>query len=89
MKWKRRWSGKRRLNRLVLIPIRLEDAIMQTDIAWAAHLRQKRHIGDFRDWTDHDTYPKALERLLRDLNADAAAEAVKTRPPSLNGPFGI
>jgi hypothetical protein len=40
---------------------------METDVAWAAHLRQKRHIGDFRDWKNHDAHQKAFQRLLRDL----------------------
>jgi len=59
-------------NRLVLFPIRLDDAIMQTDVAWAAHLRHKRHIGDFRAWRDYDSHQEAFKRLLRDLKADAS-----------------
>ena len=31
---------ERREHRLVLFPIRIDDAIMDTDVAWAAHLRQ-------------------------------------------------
>jgi uncharacterized protein YjbI with pentapeptide repeats len=63
---------ERRESRLVLFPIRLDNAIMQTDIAWASHLRQKRHIGNFCGWNDHDKHQKAFERLLRDLKADVA-----------------
>ena len=40
---------------------------METDQAWAASLRRTRHIGDFRNWKDHDAFRKAFERLLRDL----------------------
>ncbi len=58
----RKQSGK-----LVLFPIRLDDAVMETDQAWAASLRRTRHIGDFRHWKDHDAFQKAFERLLRDL----------------------
>lgn len=61
---------ERRENRLVLFPIRLDECIMETEVAWAAHLRQKRHIGNFCKWKDHDSYQKAFERLLRDLQAD-------------------
>jgi hypothetical protein len=60
---------ERRENRLVLFPVRLDDAIMQTEVAWAAHLRQKRHIGGFSEWQQHPSYRKAFDRLLRDLAA--------------------
>ncbi len=62
---------ERRENRLVLFPIRIDDAVMQTEVAWSAHLRQKRHIGDFRNWKRHDAYRGGFERLLRDLKAEA------------------
>lgn len=57
-------------NRLVLFPIRLDDTVMLTSQAWAADIRRTRHIGDFRDWKNHDDYQKALSRLLRDLKAE-------------------
>jgi uncharacterized protein YjbI with pentapeptide repeats len=60
---------ERRQNKLILFPIRLDDAVMETDQAWAASLRRMRHIGDFRAWKDHDQYQKSFERLLRDLKA--------------------
>ena len=60
---------ERKQNKLVLFPIRLDDAVMETDQAWAASLRRTRHIGDFRPWKDHDQYQKSFERLLRDLKA--------------------
>jgi len=45
---------------------------METGAAWAASIRRTRHIGDFRKWKDHDEYQRALARLVRDLQADAA-----------------
>ncbi len=54
----------------VLFPIRLDEAVMDTDQAWAAKLRRTRHIGDFSRWKDHDAYQEAFERLLRDLKAE-------------------
>ena len=54
----------------VLFPIRLDDAVMDTDKAWAAKLRRSCHIGDFTNWKDHDSYQKAFDRLLRDLKAE-------------------
>lgn len=56
-------------NRLVLFPIRLDDAVMETSTAWAANIRRLRNIGDFRNWTDKDEYQKAFRRVLRDLNS--------------------
>ena len=56
-------------NKLVLFPIRLDDAVMETDQARAASLRRTRHIGDFLTWKDHDLYHKSFDRLLRDLKA--------------------
>ena len=56
---------------LVLFPVRLDDAVMDTEAAWAASIRRQRHIGDFSKWKDHDSYQKAFDRLLKDLKADA------------------
>jgi hypothetical protein len=51
----------------VLFPVRLDDAIFETTEGWAVTLRESRHIGDFRDWKNYDSYKQALQRLLRDL----------------------
>lgn len=56
-------------NRIVLFPIRIDEAVMQSEVGWAADIRRQRHIGDFRQWKDHDAYQQALSRLLRDLKA--------------------
>jgi TIR domain-containing protein/pentapeptide repeat protein len=58
-------------NRLVLFPIRLDDAVVQIDVGWAADIRRQRHIGDFTRWKEHDPYQRAFARLLRDLTATA------------------
>jgi predicted ATPase with chaperone activity len=57
-------------DRIVLFPIRIDEAVMQSAVGWAADIRRQRHIGDFRQWKDHDAYQKAFQRLLRDLKAD-------------------
>jgi hypothetical protein len=62
-----------REKRTVLFPIRIDDAVMEAPQPWAADIRRTRHIGDFRRWKDHDSYQKGLERLLRDLRAEAEA----------------
>jgi hypothetical protein len=56
--------------KLVLFPIRLDEAVTTTREAWAAELRRIRHIGDFTRWKEHDAYKKSFERLLRDLQAN-------------------
>jgi len=56
-----------RQHRDVLFPIRLDKSVVETDQAWAAMLRQSRHIGDFANWTDPQAYQIAFDRLLRDL----------------------
>jgi hypothetical protein len=56
---------------IVLFPIRLDDAVMDCDAAWAAKIRRTRHIGNFRKWKDHDEYTRSLERLVRDLRPES------------------
>jgi hypothetical protein len=62
------FERERREKRLVLFPIRLDDAVIETGKAWAADLRRTRYIGDFTLWKDHDNYQKSFARLLRDLS---------------------
>ncbi|MBT3353086.1 MAG: toll/interleukin-1 receptor domain-containing protein [Nitrospinaceae bacterium] len=54
----------------VLFPIRLDGAVNDTDAGWAADIRRSRHIGDFTNWKDHDSYQKNFERLMRDLKSE-------------------
>ena len=54
----------------VLFPIRLDDAVMESKAGWADDIRRTRHIGDFRNWNNHDDYQRAFNRLLRDLKAE-------------------
>jgi uncharacterized protein YjbI with pentapeptide repeats len=57
--------------KIVLFPVRLDDAVLEAKTGWAADVRRSRHVGDFRDWKNHDSYRKAFERLMRDLKAEA------------------
>jgi hypothetical protein len=59
-----------REGRTVLFPIKIDDAVTESDKAWAAAIRRTRHIGDFTRWKDYDAYQKAFYRLLRDLKAE-------------------
>jgi len=56
-----------RSDSVVLFPIRLDEAVMETDQAWAADIRRTRHIGNFTRWHDQVGYQQAFERLLGDL----------------------
>ncbi len=64
------FEKEEREKKLVLFPIRLDDAVMHTTQAWAADIRRTRLIGDFTMWKREDTYQQSLQRLLRDLKAE-------------------
>ena len=53
--------------RAVLFPIRVDNAVMDSEFGWAADIRRSRHIGDFTKWQDSAKYKKSFARLLRDL----------------------
>jgi hypothetical protein len=64
------FEKERKSGGTVLFPIRLDDAVMECNEAWAASVRRIRHIGDFRRWKDYDEYAKCLDRLIRDLRQE-------------------
>jgi hypothetical protein len=55
--------------KVVLFPLRLDGAVLEIKEGWPAKVRRTRHIGDFSDWKNHDSYKRAFERLMRDLKA--------------------
>jgi hypothetical protein len=57
----------------VLFPIAIDEEGFTSKQPWAADIRRKRHIGDFRQWKSHDDYTAAFDRLVRDLK--------KSQPP--------
>jgi uncharacterized protein YjbI with pentapeptide repeats len=63
---------EREQGKIVLFPVRLDDSVSEIKTGWAADVRRSRHIGDFTDWKNHDSYRKAFERLMRDLKAEAS-----------------
>lgn len=73
----------------VLFPIRLDDDVMQTNQSWAADIRRTRHIGDFTNWSSHESYKKTFNLLLRDLRGGSSKADTKTRPeaPDDDVPF--
>ncbi len=63
------FEREHRSGKPVLFPIRVDVAVMEASKAWAADIRRTRHIGEFGNWREHESYKKALERLLRDLKS--------------------
>src|SRR5206468_3052347 len=62
------FAEEHRRRRTVLFPIRIDDAVMETDKSWATKIRDQRNIGDFRNWSNDIAYGRALERVVRDLS---------------------
>jgi uncharacterized protein YjbI with pentapeptide repeats len=61
------FAEERDRKQLVLFPVRIDDAVMETREPWARKLRDQRNIGDFQRWKHHDAYKESSKRLLRDL----------------------
>jgi formylglycine-generating enzyme required for sulfatase activity len=78
----RAFERERRQKETILFPIRLDDAVMDTDEAWAGDIRRTRHIGDFIRWNEAEAYARALQRLLRDLSNCNDARSVRGGPAS-------
>ena len=63
------FDEERKRKQIVLFPIRIDDAVMGTDKAWARTLLLQRNIGHFPNWKDHSSYKTSFERLMRDLTS--------------------
>ena len=64
-------------NTLVLLPIKLDEAVINTTAPWASDIRRSRHIGDFTHWQEnYATYQKAFSRLLRDLQSNTSLKSL-------------
>jgi len=66
---KERVARERGERRTVLFPIQLDESIKSVTSGWPAKIRRTHHIGDFRQWKEHDEYQQAFAQLLRDLQA--------------------
>lgn len=60
---------RERNNQIVLFPVRLDNAVMDSGDGWTRLIKNTRNIGDFCQWKDHDTYQKTFERLVKALKA--------------------
>ncbi|WP_163667095.1 toll/interleukin-1 receptor domain-containing protein [Adonisia turfae] len=63
-----------RNNQVVLFPVRLDNAVMDSGDGWTRLIKNTRNIGDFSRWKDHDAYQRSFERLVRDLKASLVAK---------------
>jgi hypothetical protein len=61
----------------ILFPVMIDDAVIEKKTGWAADIRRSRHIGDFRNWKNHDDYQRAFQRLLCDLRTEQEPPASK------------
>jgi hypothetical protein len=66
------FAEERDRKELVLFPVRIDDAVMETPEPWARRLRDQRSVGDFRRWKEHDAYKQSFERVVRDLTVPPA-----------------
>ena len=64
------FEKERQQNRKVLFPIRIDDAVMDANTAWANEIRQTRQISDLTNWTDLGEFQKAMEVVFNDLRAE-------------------
>jgi hypothetical protein len=50
------FSEERDRGGTVVFPVRIDDALLNTDRPWAVKLRKNRHIGDFSDWENNQIF---------------------------------
>ena len=55
---------EREEDRLVLIPIRIDDSVMSTRESWATKLRRQRHIRNFSHWMEEGAYHSMIKFFL-------------------------
>lgn len=72
----RQWVEKEIENALkkkktILIPVRTDNAALESDQAWAVDLRDSGDILDFADWKKPVSYQNRLKQLLAVLKTDA------------------
>jgi hypothetical protein len=77
-------AEERRTHRMVLVPVRVDDAFSTCTALWADRAWEHRPIRDFSEWRERMAYRGALGRLLSDLetNADAGTEVTPIRRSS-------
>jgi TIR domain/Pentapeptide repeats (8 copies) len=69
------FEKERQQHRPVLLPIRLDNAVMEVSPqpAWVAEIYRTWHIGDFTKRGNPNDYQMAFQRLLHDLKANSSS----------------
>lgn len=57
----------------LLIPIRIDDAILTSQRGWAARIRRTRPIADFTRWKEYDLFGRGVDRLVEALRLPGSA----------------
>jgi hypothetical protein len=60
---------ERESGKALLFPIKIDNAINSANAGWALTLR-RRHVGDFTDSGNPESYERALKRLIRALQSE-------------------
>jgi uncharacterized protein YjbI with pentapeptide repeats len=60
-------SEENKRKKPIFLPIRVDNAVLDSDQAWAEYINKTRNICDFSGWKDHDAYQQALDNLLKEL----------------------
>lgn len=71
------FERERKEERSILFPIKIDNAVVDSETSWASSIRHSRHIGDFIQWEDPDLYKTAFNKLLRDLTASRVKDDKK------------
>ncbi|MCG8489298.1 MAG: toll/interleukin-1 receptor domain-containing protein [Candidatus Thiodiazotropha sp.] len=59
---------ERKINTVLLLPIRIDDSVMSCGAGWASSLQRIRNIADFTRWPEPAHYNKSMERVLNELS---------------------
>jgi len=51
----------------VLFPVKIDEAVRDSPTQWAREIQERRQIGDFKSWKEHDLYRQAFDVLVSDL----------------------
>lgn len=54
--------------KVVLMPIMIEEDVLQSEKPWFKKIKRSRNIGDFSNWKKTEEYKKKLERLIKAIN---------------------
>jgi len=58
-----------------------DSFVKETNIEWVKNIREARHITDFINWEDSETYKSAFNRLFRDIFQTSPPQASLLKQP--------